>query len=241
MPEQDLEKENELLKKRVLNLEKELQDLRKQHAELRRHFGSLGVENSGSKQKELQSRLYALLLEKFAPAINQHEKKTVGEIKQLVDKEDLTIQSIVSEIKPEPYLFDRDYPKTAEKAFQYLAEEVEFVKSGISINFWLKPSEALEYGVADDEDLAVFLCSLLYALDDENAQVVIAELDNLTPHAFVLTEIGKETLLLDPSQKHSFSHYKGEKAVVLEKYLFNNAKIKRFLYRFNHNTYEQYL
>ncbi|MFH0714739.1 MAG: hypothetical protein V1847_02955, partial [Candidatus Diapherotrites archaeon] len=209
MPEQDSEKENELLKKRVVGLEKELQELRKQHSELRKHFGTLGGESIPSKQKELQSRLYTVLLEKFAPLINTHEKKTVGEIKQLVDREDLTIQSIVSEIRTENYLFERDFPKAAEKAFQYLAEEVEFVKSGIPVNFWLKPSESLEFGVADDEDLAVFLCSLLYALDDEKAQVVIAEMDNLTPHAFVLTEIEKDALLLDPSQKHAFNAFKG--------------------------------
>ena len=77
------------------------------------------------------------------------------------------------------------------------------------------------------EDLAVFLCSLLLALGDENAAVIIAELDSLRTHAFVATELQGKFFILDPSQKHGFQEFSGPKEEALKKYSFNGAKIKR--------------
>ena len=186
-------------------------------------------------------RLYSLLLNKYSDLINEFEKKTVGEIKAMVNADDLTVQSLVQDFKKEGYSFEKDYFEAAKKAFAFISNEISFVHVDLDINFWLSPKEILNKKVGDDEDLAVFLCSLLCALGDKKAEVVIAELENLSTHAFVATEIGGKMFLLDACQRHKFEEFSGEKAKALANYSFENSKIKRFLYKFNFEKYEQFV
>jgi hypothetical protein len=192
-------------------------------------------------RKEVQLKLYKMLLQKYSDLINEHEKRTIGEIKGLVNGEDLTIQSILTDLKPENYDFEKDYSETAKKVFEFVISEIKFVEPGLNLNYWLSPKEIFLSRVSDDEDLAVFLCSLLLALEDENAVILVCELDNLKTHAVVVTESKNNFTLLDPSQSHDFNDFIGEREEVLQKYSFGEAKIKRLLYKFNHSTYEQFV
>jgi hypothetical protein len=190
---------------------------------------------------ENELKLCKFLLEKYADIINEREKRTIGEIKALVDGNDLTVQSFIEDFKDPAYTFDADYEKSLEEVFDFIKKEVSFVDVDLNVNYWLSPREILEAKVADDEDFAVFLCAAMKSLGDSKAEVIIAELDNLKTHAFVSTELGNDFLILDPAQEHSFSEYKGTKIEVLKKYSFQKQKIKRFLYRFNSDKYEQFL
>ncbi|MDZ4256006.1 MAG: transglutaminase-like domain-containing protein, partial [archaeon] len=147
---------------------------------------------------ETKERFYRVLLEKYAGIINQNEQRTVGEIKALVDPMDPGVQGLLQEFKPTPYTFERDYLFTAQQVFEHITQEIKYVPNDLTINFWLKPHEILANKVADDEDLAVLVCTVLHALGDENAMVVFMELENLTTHAVVLTTVNGKTLLLDP-------------------------------------------
>ena len=186
-------------------------------------------------------KLCKYLLEKYADIINEREKRTIGEIKALVDGNDLTVQSFVEDFKSPDYSFEKDYEPALKKTFDYVKKEVSFVDADLNINYWLSPTEILQVKVADDEDLAVFMCATMKSLGDYKAEVIIAELENLKTHAFALTEINSETLLLDPAQDHAYEEYKGNKVEIIKKYSFQKQKIKRFLYRFNHEKYEQFL
>ncbi len=181
------------------------------------------------------------LLEKYSDIINEREKRTIGEIKALVDGTDLTVQSFVEDFKDPAYKFEQDYESALKQAFDFVKKEVSFVEVDLNVNYWLTPRELLQIKVADDEDLAVFLCSAMKTLGDSTAEVIIAELDDLKTHAFVVTELGKDFLILDPAQEHEFLEYKGEKLEVIKKYSYKKQKIKRFLYRFNSERYEQFL
>jgi len=235
-----IETENIVLRKKTIMLEKELNESRKKCSEMRKIFGSLETETA-QRQEDKEGKLARLLLKKYSALINEKESKTVGEIKKLVNKADLTIQAIVQEIKPQGYMFEKDYLHIAGKALDYLTEEIEYAKADFGINFWLEPKEIMEAGASDDEDLAVMLCSTLYALGDEKAQVVIVELDNLSTHAIVTTEIAEKFYILDPSQKHFFGKFSGKKEEALKAFDFKNARIKRFLYKFNSEGYEQFI
>ncbi len=186
-------------------------------------------------------KLCKYLLEKYSDIINEREKRTIGEIKALVDGNDLSIQSFVEDFRGTSYTFPQDYEKALKQVFDFAKKEISFVDAELNINYWLAPRELLELKVADDEDLAVFLCAAMKALGDERAEVIIAELDNLKTHAFVLTDLNGESLLLDPAQDHTYEEYRGPKAEIVKKYSFQKHKIKRFLYRFNSQKYEQFL
>lgn len=192
-------------------------------------------------EKGLRLKLYRLLLKKYSDLINEREKKTIGEVKGLINGEDLTIQSIVSEFKPENYDFERDYLNTARKAFEFVKKEIYFTKADIDLDYFLSPLEIMTEKVADDEDQAVFLCSMLFALGDESASVVIAEMDDLTTHAFVVIEHEGKAYFLDATQEHGFEEFSGRTEEVLKKYSFNNTKIKRLLYKFNHFEYKSFI
>ena len=190
---------------------------------------------------ENELKLCKFLLEKYADIINEREKRTIGEIKALVDGNDLTVQSLIEDFKDPAYTFDSDYETSLKQVFNFIKKEVSFVDVDLNVNYWLSPREIIEAKVADDEDYAVFLCAAMKSLGDNKAEVIIAELDNLKTHAFVSTEIGNEFLILDPTQEHTYEEYKGTKIDVLKKYSFQKQKIKRFLYRFNSDKYEQFL
>ncbi len=186
-------------------------------------------------------KLAKYLLEKYSDIINEREQRTIGEIKELASGNDLSVQALVDEFKEKPYSFEENYEKALQNTFDFIKKEISFVDSNINLNYWLSGKEILEIKVADDEDLAVFLCSCMKALGDEKAEVIIAELENLKTHSFVITELNGEFLLLDPTQEDSFEKYKGQKIEVIKNYEYQKQKIKRFLYRFNWSKYEQFL
>ncbi|MEK7540384.1 MAG: transglutaminase-like domain-containing protein [Patescibacteria group bacterium] len=195
----------------------------------------------GDGKNLLELRLFRALVSKYADIINDFEKKTVGEIKGMVNPDDLSVQSVLQGIKSEQYDFETGFEENAKKAFEFVKEEIGFVKLGIDVNFWLSPHELLREKIGDDKDIAVFLCSLLAGLGDENAEVIVCELSDSSTHAVVATEKGGKFFILDAVQKHGFEDYSGSKEEILEKYSFNSAKISRFLYRFNRQKYEQFI
>ena len=191
------------------------------------------------KTKELT--LSKFLLQKYSDLINQREQRTIGEIKSLVDGTDLTIQNIITEFKDSTYDFDENYTEILTKVFNFIKDELEFTEINFGVNYWLSANEVMQIKVVDAEDLAVFTCSCMKALGDTKAEVIIAELDDFKTHAFVSTTINEKFLILDPAQKHDFNLFFDTKPNVIRNYKFNNAHIKRFLYRFNSDKYEQFL
>ncbi len=190
---------------------------------------------------ENEYKLAKYLLEKYADIINEREQRTIGEIKELASGNDLSTQALVEEFKEKPYSFEENYEKTLRKLFDFIRKEITFVDTDINLNYWMSGKEILEIKIADDEDLAVFLCACMKAAGDTKAEVIIAELENLRTHSFVITELNGEFLLLDPTQDKPFDEYKGQKIEVIKNYEYQKQKIKRFLYRFNSTKYEQFL
>lgn len=198
------------------------------------------AEGQGPESEDAKLKFYRALISRYSDLINEKEQKTVGEIKALVNKDDLTIQSLAQGLMQQGYKFENHYFQSAEKAYNYAKDEIAFVDSDLGLSYWLLPKEIISEKIGDDEDIAVFLCSLLFALGDDDAECVIAELEDAKTHAFVITNFHSKFLLLDPVQKKPFREFYGQKKDVLEKYSFKGSRIKRFLYRFNRSKYEQY-
>jgi len=191
--------------------------------------------------KERELVLCKFLLQKYADIINEREQRTIGEIKSLVDGTDLSVQNLLEEFKEDFYEFKNNYDQTLRKVYTFILDEIDVVEINLGVNYWLSAKEVLEQKVVDDEDLAVFTCACMKGLGDDKAEVIIAELDDLKTHAFVSTELGGNFLILDPAQKHDFDKYLGNKVDIIKNYVYNQTKIKRFLYRFNSEKYEQFL
>ena len=93
---------------------------------------------------ENEVKLCKYLLEKYADIINEREKRTIGEIKSLVDGSDLTVQSFVDDFRSPNYSFESDYASALKQTFDYVKKEVSFVDADLNINYWLTPREILE-------------------------------------------------------------------------------------------------
>jgi len=236
-----LQERNEELRAKVIELERMLAVAMKGLSNVKEGQTSITEIEIAEKTTEAKMRLYELLLGKYADLINEFEKKTVGEIKSMIDKDNLTVQSLAQRFAGENYSFEINYIDAVSGCLEFISSGISHVKSEVELNFWLTPNEMLEKMVGDDEDIAVLLCSVLYSLGDERAEVVIAEMDNRTTHAFVITEHKGRFYILDATQKHDINDFSGDKAGVLSRYSSRGAKIKRFLYKFNRNNYEQFL
>jgi hypothetical protein len=235
-----IQEKNDALRTRVEELEKTVAAAMKEISNTRQGQTSISELEIPPYSNDGKLKLYELLLRKYSDLINEFEKKTVGEIKSMVDRENLTVQSLGQRFAGENYSFDRNYEAAVSRALEFISTEISYVKSDIDLNFWLTPNEILEKMVGDDEDIAVLLCSVLFALGDEKAEVVIAEMDNRTTHALVITEHKGKFFIFDATQKHKINEFSGDKAGVLSKYSFRGSRIKRFLYKFNRNNYEQF-
>lgn len=229
------------LEKKLKEKEQSFQELKEKYDSLRKAVGSVSASEEPQKEKELRFKLYKFLLQKYTELINESEKKTIGEIKGLIDTNDLTTQSVISNLKPEEYEFRRDYLETAEKAYEFVSNGINCIDSGIELNYWLSSKELISLKAGDDEDVSLFLCNLLNALGDGTASVMVAEMEDSSTHSFVISAFNSKFMLLDSCSKSPFNEFIGEKTEVLQKYSFNGLKIKRFLYKFNSTEYEQFI
>lgn len=209
--------------------------LKEKEAEL----ASLLVKQSSfDEAKEKKLKLLNALLEKYSGLINEAEKKTVSQIKGLVDSENQTIQSIAQKIKKE------SYSDSLNALLEFIYKEIAFVslESELKLSYWLKPEEIMQLKMADDEDMAVFTCSIMKASGDEKAIVLITELSDLNTKAFVATEFNGLNYLIDVAGKKPLDSFTGKTIEeAMQAFDENGLKIKKTLYKFNNETYEQFI
>ena len=84
--------------------------------------------------EENEVKLCKYLLEKCADIINEREKRTIGEIKSLVDGTDLSVQSFVEDFKDSAYSFDADYENSLKQVFDFTKKEIGSAQNNWNIN-----------------------------------------------------------------------------------------------------------
>lgn len=188
-----------------------------------------------------KSVLMGVLLEKYSSLINDRERRTVGELKSLVNSDDLTVLSLVERFKPKDYVFERDYLGVLEKVIDFFHNSLSAVSLDLDISFWLSPQEVMEGRVGGEEDLSVFLCSVMQALGDKESFVAVAELESFSTKSFVLTSFNERAFLVDPSFRHSLNDFSGSLGEALKSFSSSFRPVKRLLYKFNNRSYEQYI
>lgn len=230
----------ETLREQYAAVQEELEQVKSQYETLREKLGQLDAKTNETPLR-LKLKWYKNLLEKFSVEINEHAQKTVGEIKSLIDPNDLSVQSLIAEVVPENYSPNQSFETVLDQATALIRQKVSFVQNDTEINGWLTPKEALEWGCAEEEDLAVLTASVALALKAHQAFVVVAELENAQTHAFNLINFQNQYWVVDTSQLHALTDFKSDQAEeVLNRFSVNGQKIKRLLYRFDRDSYEQF-
>ncbi len=173
------------------------------------------------------------IIERYREQIEMGEAKTVPDLRNLIDPKNRAVQEIKQGIEDSfhPYIYEKNFEEAATKAFEFLRDKIE--NEALPVDFWLSPDDVLELKLADEMDKAIFLCSLLIALDNETAKVVVET--NGQRHAFVMFEFGGKFYLMDPVHDINIS---GSREQVIEKHLPGHDH--QLVYEFNHKGYEEW-
>jgi hypothetical protein len=243
--ESNLRFKNIKLKGKLNEVKLENENLNSRVEELSEYIKSF--KNSGNSQniregkninESSKEKYYRIILEKYKDEINNKERKTISEIKSMVKPSDLTIKSIVSKNKPIGYDYNKDYLNTLRKIYNYLKSEISVIKNDLKLLFWLDFPQIIKYQIADEQDISTLLCSIMKALDDENAYIYVVLLEEEKTHAFIKTKYKNKHYIFDLTQKVPFDTFKeDDENKLFENYNFNNKKIIRKIYKYNNRDY----
>lgn len=172
-------------------------------------------------------RMYELIIKRYKDTIEQKESKTVTDLKGLIKPNDEIIARKKMEIveKMRPYIFEQHFLSGAEEAHKF----VRTIRTVIlPVDFWLTPKEMIELRGGDPMDKAVFLCSLLVALENTDSYVVVGT--NKGIKIAVAFEFKGEWHLLDPASEQ---HVKGRKEDLIQQWFGDMDRV----YEFNDREY----
>lgn len=222
--ETKLEKEN--LKQRVNELEEFIKNI----------SGSKNITVSAN--ENIKNKYYELIINKYKEEINEKERKTIAQIKNMINPNDLSIKSLIGKYKPIGYEYKKDYIETLKKNYNFIKSEIDVIKSNVKILHWMDATTILKNKFCDEQDAAALLCSIMQGLNDYDCMVYVILLDDDNTHSFVKTKFKNTHYIFDLSQKCPFELYSdNDEKKLLEKFNYNNSKIKKIIYKYNQNVY----
>ncbi len=221
--------ENNNLKERINELEDFIKNISKQNKQ------QICLEDVN------KIKYYSIIIDKYKNIINENEKKTISELKEMVKPTDLTIKNIVSKFTPIAYDFNKDYLTTLRKLYNYLRTEIDVVKNDLKVVFWMDFSKIIKERVCDEQTIAIFLCTCMQSLKDNLSSIEVVLLEDDKVHSFVTTKIKETYYIFDIVQKIPFDTYKNtDSNKLFEEYRFNDKKIIRKIYSYNNLEYTDY-
>jgi transglutaminase-like putative cysteine protease len=142
------------------------------------------------------SRLYLMIIDRYKDYIEQKESLSVAELPTLVTPNNELVVKKVNEIKAEfgNYSYELNFYDASVKAFNFVKNEIESVV--LPVQFWLTPEETLTFGVGDEIDKSILLCSMLVALGNPSSKVLMHMKDGKR-RTFVYFEFGGAAYMLD--------------------------------------------
>jgi len=237
--QQKLDNVESSYKDRVMRLEQELDRAKKAAAAGMPINSGMVDEEEVKKYKEKMEEyyhkilLYQLLVSRYKEHIEGNETKTVPDVKSLVQPTNSNIVPIVQKIKTE----NKDFMKQFQNAYEYV-DEIHSVPY-IGATLWLSVKEMLDNKVADYEDKAILLCSILRALG-ANALVLVALMTDGSNRPLVLLSMKDKSIMLDPNTKHDFIKFVGKRNDLIRQFSVEGNRIKRIQYEFNDKDYISY-
>ncbi|MGC8622642.1 MAG: hypothetical protein ACP5UC_01625 [Candidatus Micrarchaeia archaeon] len=151
--------------------------------------------------KELQgsgekyNRLYLLIIERYKEYIEEKERLSVAELPRLVTPYSPGVAKKAEEIKESfpSYSYNLNFYEASVKAFEFVKSSIEEVV--LPLQFWLTPEETLEFEMGDEIDKNILLCSILVALGNPSAKVLMHIKDSVRKTIVYLEFEGKVYVL----------------------------------------------
>jgi hypothetical protein len=174
-------------------------------------------------------KIYERIIERYKDYIEKNEAKNITDLKSLVMPNDDVIQKKKDELiqNIRPYVYDQNFLKAAELAHSFIRE---IRTCNIAIDFWLTPKELMSLKGGDPMDKAVFLCSLLIALENQDSYVIVGVDKGIKVGVGFI--FNKEFHIIDPA---SSAYAKGEKEKIIDEWFKGDKRI----YEFNDRDYSE--
>lgn len=225
----ELSVENNTLKERIKELEEFIKNMKSQNPDLKQ-------------EDSLQIKYFKLIINKYKDLINENERKTISQLKEMIKPSDLTIKGIVSKFTPIGYDFNKDYVHTLRKVYNYLRNEITIVNTDLKIQFWMSFSRIITEKVCAEENIATLFCSIMRSLQDNMAIIDVVLLEDDKVHSFVTTKIKETYYIFDLVQNIPFDTYKDtDQNKLYEDYRLHGKKILRKIYSYNNLEYTDYV
>ncbi len=174
-------------------------------------------------------KLLELIIDRYRSTIEQSETKTIADIKAMVNTKDEEVKKISQEIKSKfkPYIYERDFLAAAREAHEFV-RKIRTIRT--PIDFWLMPKDIVRLKGGDPMDKAIFLCSILIALDNYDSYVVVGINDGTK--VAVSFKFKDEWYFMDPTGSEIIN---GKKEELIEKWMSDEKDI----YEFNNIYYNK--
>jgi hypothetical protein len=185
------------------------------------------------KRREL---IYKKIIERYRELIEAGESKSIPELRSLVRPQSPSVIELKDKLTKEfkPYEYERDFLTAAQKAFEFVKDEIK--TEHVNIEFWLSPKDILELKAADEMDKATLLCSLLIALGNKSAKVVV-EMKGGLKHAFVMFGFGSRYYLFDSVHNINLA---GSKEILEAQISTEKDEENKIVYEFNDVEYNEW-
>ncbi len=127
-----------------------------------------------TEDRNCNEAIYMKIIERYSDLIEEHEAKSISEIKGLVNPDDARIREISDGIKGkyDDYSFERDFLGAGKDAALFVSK---IKTTSLPVNFWLSFAEMVELSEADQMDKGIMLCSILRCLGNPDARVFLSE------------------------------------------------------------------
>ena len=190
-------------------------------------------ELDASKRRE---SIYRKIIERYRELIEASESKSIPELRSLVRPQSSSVIELKDTLTKDfkPYEYEKDFLTAAQRAFEFVKDEIKTER--IPVEFWLSPKDILELKAADEMDKAILLCSLLIALGNKGAKVVV-EMKGGLKHAFVMFSSGNRYYLFDPVHDINLA---GSKEILEAQISTEKDEENKIVYEFNDMGYNEW-
>jgi hypothetical protein len=147
------------------------------------------------------NRIYLSIIERYKDYIEEKESLSVAELPTMITPKEPLIVKKAEEIKASfsLYTYDLNFMEAANKAFNFVKEQIE--EMVLPLQFWLSPKETLSFMMGDAVDRSLLLCSLLIALGNASAKVLMIMADEKERKVFVHCEFNERLYLFNMEDK----------------------------------------
>jgi hypothetical protein len=147
-------------------------------------------------REQRMNQLYLGIISRYKEYIEEMEHISIAELPSLVTPKKELIVKKAEEIKSTfgSYNFDSHFYEASINAFAFVRDSI--LETTMPVQFWLAAEDTLKFGIGDSIDRNILLCSLLSALGNPSAKVLVSIKEDIR-RVLTYYELNKHAYILD--------------------------------------------